>query len=360
MRTTSWDATKASKDPDSRLVSYPPSIKTYQPLRSEEEARNKFFGFKNGFFGKFLMGLRKEEVNGFVAGSSVLAATCSKANYEPADLDMYLKEIDCDQLAKIEKVVNELKEEKHRVIVVRRPITIAWWYLDENDNVVNQVQVNAMKIKHWISIFEDYHGNPVCIGYEVLSDTFRYHQTRWEYFITNPGINWFSNIYSCDIMFTLVHATKKYQQRGFNAKALIRPSNADEPYVVGKVSTFLDLERENDKAVDRLLTFNWGRNVVISKSVEECFFDAEPVAPIENLFHIYESNADYYFRPKKLSLDKSHEEDDKKKEFLHVKIDRCGHTILLEDLLGNNHHHRYPVCPRCRYRFIKCRLLCHT
>lgn len=350
LRRQSWKLIHDAKNPDEYLSMYPPEQDDKKPffhrLNTLEYAKEKLFNFKDGFFGKIIKEFQDEKLDIFIAGSSSLMAVLKDATHEPCDLDMYVKNLNIDQLEKIEKAINRLKTPDQRVIVIRRPITIAWWFINPDDTVANQVQVNGLDNDYWIKIFEDYHANLVCIGYHVLSGGFLFHRSRWREFISNAGVNWFSNIYSTDVMFTLIHATNKYHKRGFNVKALIRSD--DDKYTIGRLNTLDELSEESRHVIDRLVSFKWGRNVVISNAVNNIFFKDEKPAPISELNSIYKLHRDYYFRPRELNF--------KKQDGFNVIVSPCNHEILLESLISHNTKTRFPVCPSCHHRYENSRL----
>jgi hypothetical protein len=345
LRRQSWKLIHDAEYPDKYLSLYPPEQNDKKPffhkLHTLEKAREKLFSFKDGFFGKIITEFREEKLDIFISGSSSLMAVLEDGTHEPSDLDMYIKNINIEQLIKIEKVINKLKNPNQKIIVIRRPITIAWWIINSDDTIANQIQLNSLDNNSWIKIFEEYHANLVCIGYHILSDNFLFHSMRWREFINNNGINWFSNIYSTDIMFTLIHATNKYYKRGFNVKALIRSS--DDKFTIGKIDTLNELNEESKYAIDRLVSFRWGRNLVISDTVKKIFFKDENPPPISELVNIYKLHYDYYFQPHALNL--------KKNDGLSVIISPCNHEILLEKLMSYNTKTRVCICPTCHYRY---------
>jgi len=55
-----------------------------------------------------------------------------------------------------------------KVIIVRRPLTLAWWIYDRFINYRNQIQLNVFFILgHGSDIFAVYHSDLVCIGYMI-------------------------------------------------------------------------------------------------------------------------------------------------------------------------------------------------
>lgn len=350
LREESWKLIQSDQNPDQYLMTYPPKSSKFQLLNNLTDAKQKLFSFNQGFFGETIQAFEKAKIDIFIGGSSSLLAVSKNSTHVPSDIDMYMKNINLEQLQQIEQVIYSLKKPNQRIVVVRRPITIAWWFINPDDQIVNQIQVNALQNNHWIKIFEDYHANLVCIGYHVLSGDFLYHSIRWTEFINNDSINWFSNIYSSDVMFTLIHATNKYLKRGFNVKALLRDDTNKCGFTVGRLDTFDDLASEAPHVVDRLISFKWDRNVIISDHIKNIFDQDEHPAPIDELFHIMKKHPEYYFRCKKLNYQKP------KDSPYQVVIQSCKHEVLLEDIISFNSKTKFPVCPVCNYRFIDVKL----
>ena len=196
-------------------------------LHQYDDALDRLKSFNNGEVGNIINVLETTGLDILISGSSCLASVMKRAShqFEPRDVDIYLKNINKEKVLLIDKCIRE-QYGGNQIYIVRRPLTLTWWIIGEND-VVAEIQLNLLQIKSWIEVFSVYHSDMVCIGYQVLNKKFITHKIRWKNFYSKMLTNeiYITDLFSIDTISILQTVKSKYEQRGFNIKIIGKEPN---------------------------------------------------------------------------------------------------------------------------------------
>lgn len=267
--------TELVKGDENRMLVYPPPT-FKRPLRTHTEAVTVLRGFADGFYGKFIDEISKLPFNTFIGGSSCLAAADKDMTFKPDDIDMYIEMIDVNKMKQVHEAVRRLFPGRN-ILLVRRALTLAMWVLDDSDMITHQVQVNITRVPSWAHIHNEYHSDPVCVGFDIKRGEILYNKDRWDQYANNLGTQWFSNIYSNDNPNTLAYSAWKYHKRGVKTGAVVKEiiANKDGTYEVGDKFSLVDLTealeripKVSDNAGERLIQFGWYLNVALGTEIE--------------------------------------------------------------------------------------------
>lgn len=206
---------------------------------------------------KFIDNLLSNKMDIMIGGSIGLLCTHRGCNFEPNDMDLYLKYIDSDKIKKIESIIYQSFIFRS-IVVVRTFITITWLIQSMTDEI-SSIQLNLMNIKSWAEVFITYHADLTCIGYEILTNKFVYLDNRWNNILQNDT-NYFSNILNMESANFIYKAASKYQQRGFICVSLNDPCTGVD--IQGNISKSYDSDchrRRYDSLVSLLSEIIYGR-----------------------------------------------------------------------------------------------------
>ena len=290
---------EAIKHPDSdvKMVPYPPK-ETIRDLRPHDEAVKRLRSFGDGFFDRLIERLHELPFPTLIGGSSCLAAVDRSVSFQPDDIDLYIKNITLERLAMVNQVLQSVYPD-NRILLVRRPFTLAHWVLDSDDKIIAQLQVNMLSVPSWTSIYEEYHADVVCIGYDCQKRQIMYHQERWGEYATSDKTVWFGNMFSLDNLTTLAFAAHKYQKRGIKSGGIALSEG--EFYTLG-FDMFDDQGGSiSEYAVARLLQFKWFHNVVIGTRLDQVM---EPDYSPPSVFKMRKINIDhkdFYYGPARMN-----------------------------------------------------------
>lgn len=184
-------------------------------LYDKQSALNRLYKKSNRR--KFIDNLLSNKMDIMIGGSIGLFCTHKGCNFEPNDMDLYLKYIDSDKIRKIESIIYQSFVFRS-IVVIRTSITITWLIQSTTDEITS-IQLNIMNIKSWAEVFITYHADLTCIGYEILTNKFVYLDNRWNNILQNDT-NYFSNILNMESANSIYKAASKYQQRGFTCVSL--------------------------------------------------------------------------------------------------------------------------------------------
>jgi len=234
-----------SDDPDSHLEIYDHQIfdnivkKKYnmesQLFRSQDDAKKKLCSYHNDEYMKLITEFQKFKHPIMIAGSSVLAAVSHKLNFEPNDIDLYIRNIDYEKIVEFDGLIKTIYP-NNKILIIRRPLTITWVVLD-GDKILINLQLNTTKFKSWSNVFISYHCDFVCIGYDVSSEKIIILKHRWHHYADNYYENTICvNINSIDNEQTLISSSKKYMNRGIPTVPV---------YITGYKTTFVKKHVDN-------------------------------------------------------------------------------------------------------------------
>lgn len=196
-------------------------------LHQYDDALDRLKSFNKGEVGNIIRALETTGLDILIAGSSCLASVMKQANhqFEPRDVDIYLKNISKEKVLLIDKCIRE-QYGSNQIYLVRRPLTLTWWIIGDDD-VVAEIQLNLLQIKSWTEVFSVYHSDMVCIGYQVLDKKFITHKIRWKNFYSKMLTNeiYITDLFSIDTISILQTVKSKYEKRGFNIKIIGKELN---------------------------------------------------------------------------------------------------------------------------------------
>lgn len=194
-----------------------PNIKLY----NEENALNRLYKI-NPYIKTFCIKLNQAKLDVLIAGSTGLYCVWNNTNYEPGDIDIYIKKLEIKNLQLIEDIIYQTFDISS-LIVVRAPLTMTF-YIQTISGKIYTIQLNMLYIESWAQIFVTYHSDIPCIGYEISTNKFVYLKGRWNNILTR-NVHYFSNILNFDTESTLQYATHKYKDRGFKCQPIIISSD---------------------------------------------------------------------------------------------------------------------------------------
>ncbi|ALR84426.1 hypothetical protein [Niemeyer virus] len=227
-------------------------MKNYEDLLPNNKLHDKQIALKRLHSkldrSKFIDNLLLNKMDIMIGGSIGLFCTHKNSNFDPNDIDLYIKYINSDKIRQIESIIYQSFIFRS-IVVVRTSITITW-IIQSMTNEITLIQLNIMNVKSWSEVFITYHADLTCIGYEILTCNFIYLDNRWNNILKNET-NYFSNILNMESTNSIYKAASKYQHRGFTCSTLNDPCSGVD--VQGNIiGTYSDL---NPREYDSLVSF---------------------------------------------------------------------------------------------------------
>lgn len=321
-------------------------LKDFQTLLPNELLFSYEDAIKNSTIIKsFIDELQNENIDAFVGGSFGLWCTYKKTNnFEPNDIDLYIKNINKNNLITIEKIIKKLFKE-NTFIVIRSPITMTWHI--QLPNKIFTIQIMIMKIFAWSEILITYHSDITCIGFETLTNKFLFLKGRWENVLLDK-VHYFSNVLNLDSGYGLIKASIKYKNRNFKCDVINVMNFEDGEFIKNnygmQIFNAKQINTNNPKkenvSISSLLfnKYKYIENINYAKSVNYLFLNNEFIPPILYL-------SVFYIRRSKISIPQQFIEYFKKpqvlfyeNDFYAIKIDclECNKTFLLKTFMNNS------------------------
>lgn len=202
---------------------------------SNETAINRLYTFQNGIFHTVIKELEKLDFGILIAGSSGFSAVMKRNNdfkgFEPNDMDVYIKNISSEKIKAFESAIKSAFP-NDKILVIRRPLTLTWWIIDEEENYKTEIQLNILHVKSWSEVFVMYHGDFVSIGYDVKLKKLVVLTNRWYNFVESYPriiINNLNNYQNANI---LQYICNKYTKRGLECIKLEIDKEDEVPHDV--------------------------------------------------------------------------------------------------------------------------------
>uniref|UniRef100_A0A6C0C917 Uncharacterized protein n=1 Tax=viral metagenome TaxID=1070528 RepID=A0A6C0C917_9ZZZZ len=222
-----------NEDADELLGNYR-NLLPHTTLNSKKKALSKLYAI-NPYMRMFVKKVKIAGLDILIAGSAALSCVWKTAQFVPNDLDIYILDLQCGDLQKLEDVLYQTFDIAH-CAVVQNPLTTTF-HIQVFSGEIYSIQLNMFNIKSWAQIFVVYHSNITCIGYEILTNRFLYMQDRFEN-VLHCGTQYFSNILNFDSEDSLSNAASKYASRGFRCKH-VRIAEKYEMYYSNKITRLL-------------------------------------------------------------------------------------------------------------------------
>lgn len=219
-------------------------------LRSEKEAINKLF--ENIKLSQLITQLQQTDFDIYIGGSIGLYCVSNKntASFQPGDIDLYIPNITNYKICILENVLKNVFDE-YEVFIVRNAINITWWFFKRTNNPnyqnyidansIQKIQVCIFNYRSMSWVFDSYHSDIVCVGYDIHQQQFIYLDDRFNH-ILNDTVNWFCSIFNFDNPAQIHKSAIKYCKRGYNAKTYIiftpDMNNYIEFYISGNSTNF--------------------------------------------------------------------------------------------------------------------------
>lgn len=193
---------------------YDEIVKNYSDLSYNEKFNNETIARKklNELINiHFLEELSCYGIKIFISGSATLKAVLRTETIEPKDVDMYLiGNYNPNDVIKINKILHIIFEDEIDTII-RYQYTLNWKLKNGFT-----YQLVLPPTNHIADIFATYHGELVCIGYDVIEEKFKYAPQKFGHFY-ETGISYFTDILLPKLWKNRVAlSVEKYKQRGFN------------------------------------------------------------------------------------------------------------------------------------------------
>jgi hypothetical protein len=354
---------KHSDDKDKFLEKYSPE--NYDDKKKiyfldEKSATEKLYNYNNNVYELIIKKFEELDLDILIGGSSgvasVLNSDCHEIKFKPQDIDMYVKKISNEKICLIDKAIRELfKNEK--IILVRRPLTIAWWVFDNDENLLQEVQLNILKIESWAEVFISYHSEIVTIGYDIKKSEFITLKDRWTSFVNKFPLEtmYFTNLNSLDSDVTITTAIKKYIKRGFLCEGLVfKPKIEYSTKVVSVTNVSGTRESDNiDTDVKKIgiletlsNTYSKCNDITINSTIEGLFSDEFEFANMINIKNLFIKYPDYMENMSQLEpLNGVECPITMEKSDLYVANKHCRHDISLKSyILSKDTMLKCPIC----------------
>ena len=349
-RVTLYNSVNESNNKDSFLE----DVATLLPnpkLNASYIAKGKMLSDK--YLKKCCEYLISKNVDSMVGGSGPLSVVHKAAKFKPADLDLYVKNIDVNKIKIIDDMVHSVFQE-YGVIIIRNIITVTWIIYDKsNFTLIYQVQVNLLKMSSWSEFLVTCHSDIVTVIYDILSEKFLFMKGRFDKML-KQNKHYFSNILNCDTETSLTNAVNKYKERNFDSIKLYVPDIETSESKLNISETDGNSRHRHryspsaihyDKDLISQLKEKYAGivNIVYSTSIHE-IYDADDdkiIPPVKQMWKLKENDHKlFYDKPTKLVK--------------HAKLcpqitAHCGHTMTLHRMISV--YNVYTVCETCRNVF---------
>jgi len=130
----------------------------------------------------FFKELKKQHIPVVIGGSLPLSAIL-KQSFIPNDMDMYIiNNNDPTTINKFDDIIHKIYNDQ-KIAIVRSPYTLNWIMMSDTESKMPKIQLVLPRCDHISEIFAPYHGDQVCIVYDILNETFVYAPQRFKKFI---------------------------------------------------------------------------------------------------------------------------------------------------------------------------------
>jgi len=154
--------------------------------------------------------LRYEGIHIFISGSVAIKSVLKSENIEPHDVDMYIiGKYSPSIIIKFDTIMKEIFKDDIETII-KYQYTLNWKL--KNGFIYQLILPETNDIA---DIFASYHGDLVCIGYDIVDNKFKYAKNRFDIFM-ETGISYFTDIYlTKQLKNRVANCVDKYIKRGF-------------------------------------------------------------------------------------------------------------------------------------------------
>lgn len=197
------------------------------------EATKKLSKYYSNIYGHLIEKFKETGIDILIAGSSVIGSF-PPYDYQPNDLDFYVKHLNNKKIIEIDKKIREVFLES-KIIIFRKLITITWWIFNpEMTQLHLTIQLNTFQIDSWSDVFIIYHSDFLCIGYETKTNKFVYFKERFNpiWLSNKPEYSWGSNILSFDVDNSFVNVVNKYNKRGIPIKMALKNKYLTKKFIL--------------------------------------------------------------------------------------------------------------------------------
>jgi len=319
------------------------------------EAIERLMKFSNGYYKKFISLVKKYKLDILIGGSSGIASVWKPQEFQPSDMDIYIKNITNDKIRQIDKIINEsIDDQNIGIIIVRKSITITWVFFDKTTlDVIQNVQLNILTINSFAEVFICYHSDIVAIAYDVMQEKLICLENRWARFLHNKirhgfqvnsnKCNFFTNFLSIDNGDTIQYASSKYYCRGFPTDTIITNNNNSNP--IDEISPGEMDEVKN--IIKYLYLFCSGNLYAITTGISEVLTETE-YPQIIKLRYITTSYPDFFNIPIKLR--------DINNEIIHIENNKFIIEFLCQSI--DSMHPDKKILDNNKFNDICLNLLC--